>query len=414
MVCTVSSPRLDRPGQTPTALGRARSHARRRRRLPIAGVVLLFAGALTGVWYGYLHWLSRRVTVHFTRQGVAVPALQLTFFPDQLAFAAPSPPPPIGQLRLDGQTAVSLDAELVPERAVVRYSGPGVGTGFVFVRLGQDVPSIELRPGKVLHGRVGEPIGLWCYGWRCAGFRPVADAEVVLMGGGEHGIDLASARTDSDGRFTLEGIDGELDGLGLRARAKGFAIGHLALGRLVDGGDTGPVFALARTRAMTGKVILPASVVVTALRVLARGLPGVEATLASDGTFVLDHVPPGVEPRLVLHGLPPTLTHAPVRAQAGVALRIDVVPGAVVRGRVVDAETKAPLAGALVFCGEQDAVRADAHGCFELRQLLPGEVEIQAQWQVTDARRHTVQRAGRRRVSLASGKIMDEIVITID
>ncbi|MEO6597893.1 MAG: hypothetical protein ABIP94_24385 [Planctomycetota bacterium] len=377
-------------------------------------LALLACAIAALVWWGYRYWRSGRVTLHFERGDAAMPmpALELTVFPDQLAFGAPSPPPPLGQLQLASATSVALGRELVPEQAVVRYRGPGVGTGFVFVRLGQTLPAIQLRTGRLLQGRVAEPIGFWCYGWRCAGLQPVADAEVYLMGGGEHGIDLGSARTDAEGNFTIEGIDSELDGLGLRVRARGFAMSHQALGRIDD--ETWPIVALARTKPIVGRIVAPTELDIRALRVLARGLPGVEARPERDGTFRLDHVPIGLEPRLLLFGLPPTWTYATVRGQVDASVQVDIVPGAVARGRVVDATTQAALGGALVFYGDRDAVRADAAGNFELTHLRPGDVEIQAQLQVPTGRRRSVQRYGSLRVRLEPGSELNGIVVPID
>lgn len=396
--------------------------ARRRAPRPAAARPRLVAGLalgalLAGIGWWVLQWYARHhVTLAFTPPAGTAPALELSFYPDRLAFAAPSPPPSLGQQRLDGELAVTVGRELVPGRALVRYRGAGVGAGYLFVQLGANVPPVPLRPPASLRGRVGEPVGFWCFGWRSLGIAPIAGAEVVVMGGGEHGIDLATARTDADGRFAVTGFDGQLDGLGLRVRAPGFALAHLPLGRVdgVDGGDgPGPVVALARGVVLSGRVVVPPALDATALRVVARGLPGVDATPAADGAFVLDHVPAGVEPRLLLHGLPPQWTHLPARATPGAPLHLEVVPAAIVRGRVLDAATVRPLAGALVFCGEQEAVRADEDGRFELPQLLPGDVEVTAQWEFVDGRRRRTTWYGRRRVELSPGTVLDDLEILV-
>jgi len=382
------------------------------RRLPLVVWVLVGCGVATLGWYGYEHFRAGRLVISFVRHGAAVPDLALTFFPDQLAFAAPSPPPALGSLQLAGPS-VTVGRELVPGHAVVRYEGKQIGTGFVHVRLGQPLPPIELHEPKVLEGRVGEPIGVWCFGWRCPGFRPIAGAEVVAMGGGEHGIALATTRTDEQGRFRFADLDVAIAPLGLRVRAAGFAIAHLA----VPEGTAQPqpqIVALAATTSLRGKVVVPEGLDVKSLRVLARGLPGVEATPDADGQFTLDHVPPGVEPRLFVHGLGPLLGHAQARAMRGKAVQIDVVAAAVVRGRVVDGTTQSPLGGSLVFCGEGDAVRADDRGRFELTRLLPGAVEITAQWQIESKRRRPVVRTGHHRVQLGPGQVVEDFVVAID
>ncbi len=376
-------------------------------------LVLIAAG------FGGLAWLTmqlyarRHVTLAFAPAGSVVPALELTFFPDQLAFTTPSPPPALGQLHLDGATSVTVGSELVPGHGLVRYRGAGAGAGFVYVELGEPLPAVPLRPGISLCGCVGERVPLWCFGGLAVGMQPVAGAEVTVMGGGEHGIDLATALTDSSGSFTIDGIDGALDGLGLRVRAKGFAIAHQWLGRIGDGTRTFPVIALARTRARPGRVVVPGELDATRLRVLARGLPGVEATPAPDGTFVLDHVPPGITPGLLVYGLAPTWTHLPASAFAGSPIELEVVPAAVLRGRVLDAASARPLAGALVYCGDQAAVRTGGDGCFELARLLPGDVDIEAMWDFVDSRRRRTPWFGRRRVVLQPGEHPDRIDILV-
>jgi hypothetical protein len=168
----------------------------------LLGCVLLAIG-----WYGYRTYRAGRVEIAFLRAGAAVPDLHLTFYPERMAFAAPSPPAALGELDLHAALAVDVGRELVPDRAVVRYEGPGVGTGFLFVELGKEIPPIVLHESKSLRGRIGEPIGIWSFGWRCPGLVPVVGAEVLAMGGGEHGVVLATTRTDADGRFELPGLD---------------------------------------------------------------------------------------------------------------------------------------------------------------------------------------------------------------
>lgn len=375
-------------------------------------VTLLVAALLAGAWFGYLAWAERHVTLVFAG-GEAVPPLELTFFPDQLAFGAPSPPPALGERRLDGGSSLVVDGSLVPGHGLVRYRGDGIGTGFAFVELGGPTPTIRLRPPQTLRGRVGEPIGFWCFGWRCAGYRPIADAEIVVMGGGEHGVDLATARTDVDGRFVVAGFDGALDALGLRVRAKGYGIAHERIEDLGGRAGERALVALSPAPPRKGRLATPPGLDPTSLRVLARGLPGVEATPATDGTFTLDFVPSDVEARIVLHGLPDTFAMLPARTDRGGEVRVEVVAGAVVRGRVLDTANWRPVAGALVWCGDQEAVRTGADGRYELVRLPPGDVEVEAQWRPAGSRRSEPMRRGRRQIVLEPGRVHDNVDISI-
>jgi hypothetical protein len=405
----VATTRADARTQPPSR--RAREPRRPSPLRPVA-VVLLCAGGAAAVWLVMRAHAASHATLAFENVAGGVPPLELTFFPERLAFTAPSPPPPIGDLRLDGASSVTVAADLVPQRAVVRYRGPGIGTGYAHVELGAPLPPIKLRAPTPFAGRVGEPIGFWCFGWRCAGLQPVAGAEVVVMGGGEHGVPLASTATDADGRFVVEGVDASLEGLGLRVRAPGFALAHEPLGRVRAERTTYPVVALARARVCAGRVHAPPQLDLSRVHVLARGLPGVHTVPAADGHFVLDHVPLGVVPRVVLHGLPPTWTHDTVRV-GDTPLRIDVVPGAVVRGRVVDAETGRPLADALVWCGDHDPVRSGADGRYELARLLPGRVEIEAKWELVESPRRRTAFSGRAAVVLEPAREHADVDVPI-
>lgn len=375
--------------------------------------VLLIAAVLALGLLGVREWLQGRVTLTFVRSDGVIPELELTVFPDQLSFTMPSPPPPLGQVRLLGDTSVTFDGDLVPGRAVVRYSGEGVGSGVVFVELGQNVDPIPLASPRTIRGRVGEPIGFWTFGWRCAGLRPVNGAVVVALAGGERGIEVASTRSDEQGWFELSGIAIAVHPLSLRVRAAGYAINHIAID---DPAGTAPVVAAVQpTTAIEGSITAPESVDLTRLCVLARGLPGVQVYPSADGAFILDHVPPGVGPRLSVHGLDAFHGCAEVRASHGAVVELEVVAAAVVRGTVVDGKTGEPIAGALVFAGDAAAVRSGDDGTFELTRVLPGGVELTAQYRPkTKKRRREPVRYGRARVDLRGGETLDGIALTVD
>ena len=295
-------------GRVATTRSLESSRIARRRRKASKGrpflVTMLVAGLAIGAFVAYEAYADRHVTIAFANGSQPVPSLELTFFPEQLAFGSPSPPPAIGNCRVEDASEVVVGDNLVPGHGVVRYQGEGVGTGFAYVRLGQPAPTIQLRPPRTLSGRVGEAVGFWFMGWRCAGMRPVANAEVVVMGGGEHGIDLATTRTDDEGRFTVSGYDGELEALGLRVRAPGYALVHESLFGSLDHEGERAVIALTPAPIRRGQVQLDVDLDPASLRLLARGLPGVEATVNEDGTFAFDNIPAGVEARIIVHGLP--------------------------------------------------------------------------------------------------------------
>lgn len=383
--------------------------ARGWRRVPIAGWVLLACGLAALAWWLIDRVQSTRATLRFV--GAApTGGIELTFFPGQLAFAAPSPPPPLGQLTLTDATAVTVGPDLVPGRAFVRYRGEGIGAGYAVVESGRELPPIALHAPVAVQGRLGEALATWCFGWRCLGMTPVADAEVIVMGGGEHGVELGSARSDAEGRFRVEGVDAACGTLTLRIRAPGFAITHHELG---DSTDEPAIVPLSRGGTVSGRLEVPGGVDPTTLRVFARGLPGVDVRPGRDGAFALDHLPLGMQPWLLVAGTAPQFAYAPVRGIAGEPAHLVLVPGAIVRGRVVDRDTLATVAGALVYCGEGDAVYSDADGTFVLERLMPGSATIRAQWEGGD-RRHPRSKHGATDVRLAAGGDLSGLVVVID
>lgn len=375
-------------------------------------VTLLVAAVVGGSFLAYDVYDGSHVTLVFANGSQPVPPLELTFYPEQLAFNAPSPPPPIGAQELKDRSDIVVGDDLVPGHGVVRYRGDGVGAGFTYVRLGRKHPTIQLRPPKTLTGRVGEPIGFWFMGWRCAGIRPVANAEVVVMGGGEHGIDLATTRTDDDGHFTVTGFDGELDALGLRVRAPGYAIVHESLIGSDDHAGERAIIALTPAPLRRGKLQLDIDIDPTSLRMLARGLPGIEAVPQPDGTFAFDSMPSDVEARILVHGLPENCAQSTARTDLDGVAHVVVGPGAIISGRVLDHELQ-PVPSALVWIGDEPAISADASGRYRITRALPGNVTIKAQTELGKGRRARTLLGGRTVRLDPNGNHVD-IDITLD
>lgn len=384
-------------------------------RIPIsivAGVPLLL---IAGGWFGYRAWRQSLTILTFVPpDGMAAPELELTFYPDQLAFASRSPAAAIGRQRAPAGEVV-LDAALVADNVIVRYAGSGVGTGFVRVVPRRPGAPVLLRGPTRLRGRVGEPQGFFCFGLRALGLRAVVGARVLAMGGGEHGVLLGEAVTDAEGRYEIAGFAEGLPNLGVRVLAAGHAMQFVAT---TAGGDE-PTVALVATQPIAGKVALPPGVDPKALRVLAKGLPGVEAAVGDDGAFALDHVAPNLEPRLLVHGLPPSWTHAQVHAMPGDAnVAIAVVPAARVRGRVVDRNTLLPIAGAMVWHEHGPAgwvaVDADSDGRFELELAPAGSLLVRAQRYSEDALGNRETLFGERRIDIEAGKDVDGLVVRVD
>jgi hypothetical protein len=374
---------------------------------------LAVAGIAALVVLGYRAWRESRCELSFVpTAGLAVPALELTFFRDRISFVEPSPPPPIQVVWTDGDATTAVGGDAVPGRAVVRYRGAGVGAGFAYVQLGQPA-RIVLRPPAMLRGRVAEGVLFWCGAVRVPVCRPVVGAEIVVMGGGAHGVDLTTATTDSLGEFEIGGFDAGLDGLGLRVRSTGHVLVDRPLSeRHLERGQA-PLVVLERAARRRGRLEVPAGTDTSSWRVLARGLPGVEATPELDGVFVLDHVPRTLEARLVVHGLPPLLAQEPARTKIGSTAVVRVVPGAIVTGRVLDGANWLPVPGALVFVGDHEAVRTDDDGCYRLERILPGDVDVHAQHERRAANGRRDVRHGDRKATLEPGATHEGIDVLL-
>lgn len=385
-------------------------------KVPLSVWILAPIAIVTAGWLSFRAWKGSRTVVTFVGAGGApVPPLELQLFHEQLAFTAPSPPTPyFTQLLADGNEIV-FGADEVPQSALLRYSGKGIGVGFASITRGRPAEIRLAAPGSV-EGRVGTAAGLYAMGLRTLGMEPVVGARVVAMGGGEHGIALCESVTDAEGRFRLEGFSSDLPALGIRVLAKGYA---LAFSSQFLEADLSVVVPMLSTQSIRGRVTLPDGVSHERLRVLAKGLPGVESVVAADGSFELDHVGPTLEPRLLVHGLPTGLTHAQVNAHAGQeGIAIKVVPDVVIRGRVIERMRQSPMAGAMVWHDSGPnggvTVQADDDGRFEIRGAPAGQLMLRAQCTIRteDGEKETL--AGERSIAIEAGKELGEVVVRVD
>ncbi|MBK8099006.1 MAG: hypothetical protein IPK26_18015 [Planctomycetes bacterium] len=372
---------------------------------------------VVGAWWGWQQYRKSHAWMTFHRaDGRPVPGLVLTFYPDTMSFAAPSPRPPFGEVALAaGDGAVSVGRELVPGTAFLRYRGDGIGTGYASVGLGND-SAVELQPAARLQGRIGETGKAFVFGWRNFLLRPIADAAITGFGGGEHGVPLVEARSDADGRFELRDFDASMVTLGLRVLKPGYA---MAWQEWECGGTGGPVIALTRTEPIRGRLLLPADLPTDGLQLLARGLPGVATSIAADGAFALDHVTPGLLPKLLVHGLPPAWTHLESRGQVGgPPIEIKILRSGVVRGYVLDLVSQRPLAGAMVWHRHgptgMTAVKSQADGGFTIDRIPPGELTLGAHWEELRPGRKAISLAGQRVFEVQEGQQIADVIIRVE
>lgn len=385
--------------------------------MPLSVWILLPVAVASVGWFSFRAWKASRTVVTFTRaDGGAPPRVELQLFREQLSFASPSPPVPYAtRFTEPGENSIVLGPEDIDGSAVLRYSGDGVGIGYATLARGRQ-HEIALAPAVATEGRVGTTSGIFAMGLRTLGMEAIAGARVIGMGGGEHGVALCETVTDAEGRFRLDGFAADLPSIGIRVLAKGCALAFS--NQFVEPGIS-VVVPMLPTTPLRGRVRLPQGISTSGLRVLAKGLPGIEARLMEDGSFEMDHVPPNLEPRLLVHGLPAGFTHAQVNAHAGQDdVAIAVVADVEVRGRVVERMRQLPMGGAMVWhdCGPAGGVKvkADGDGRFSIRGAPPGELLLRAQCEVRteDGEKETL--SGERKLVLEAGNDPGEVIVRID
>ena len=85
--------------------------------------------------------------------------------------------------------------------------------------------------------------------------------------------------------------------------------------------------------------------------------------------------------------------------------------GAVVKGRVLG-DYLQPKPGALVWIGQQTAVRTDEDGRFELPNQLPGPQRITAQWK--PKRRRAKPWLATKKLTLAGGQVLERVELLLE
>jgi murein DD-endopeptidase MepM/ murein hydrolase activator NlpD len=272
-----------------------------------------------------------------------------------------------GRFRIDG---------VAPGRYVATafHGGlaPGASPGFE-VRSAADTGgiAIELSPGVIVHGRVLGPSGA------VAGARVSAEE-----GSGESIHSVGKATTDASGRFELRPLAGEVT---LSVAAVGFGAAERRVALVARGMVSGrreENFELAAQNAEIEGLVVDASglpVRGASVRIVAGPVRGRRAASDGSGRFSLPLVPDG---RYELEASSPQ--HPPTRARAatGERTRIALASGGAFSLAVLDAQSRAGLAGVRIEAtgpgGARAAALTDAGGRAELRPLAAGRWRIRA------------------------------------
>ncbi|MBI5852342.1 MAG: carboxypeptidase regulatory-like domain-containing protein [Planctomycetes bacterium] len=293
----------------------------------------------------------------------------LEFFAYDRAPSAPSPMPSLGRCDTGARGRARVDIELPDGGLVVRVSSSDCGIGYGFVEGDGHALRVELAPPHRVEGRVHSRDG-----------RALADARVQVFGGGPRGVLLVETRTDATGSFVVDSISSKLTAWTVRAFADGHAIGSVTW-ECDD--DLGPSVVLDPTKPLRGRIVAQESIPLDGLELRVLNLPGVVARVAADGSFELAQLPPPPTTAYsVVAGLPPGWTFERTALVAGSDVTIRLVREERVQGRVVDAASGAPVAGARVFHEHGPmcvaATRSEADGSFELGLVPPGRIVLRA------------------------------------
>jgi hypothetical protein len=284
--------------------------------------------------------------------------------------SSPSPPPrrpEQGRRARAWAAALCLTLALVPGGPAVR---PSTGTPAGLAAPGEPgraAPSPADAAEERIAGRVVDPRGTGIAGARVRAIREPGDAP---PGGVAPGDDAREIATDAVGAFALGLPRGRWL---IRAAGTGFS----DTATVVDVPGSGEItLTLAAVGRIAGQVFgvdgapAPADIVLAGSGVW----PARTVRAGADGRFVLEAVPPGIyevqargesgsaEPRRGLE----------IAAGGRAILSFHLAPGETMLGRVVDAETEAPIASAEIVVMEEAlgvaprALRTSADGSFRI------------------------------------------------
>ena len=232
---------------------------------------------------------------------------------------------------------------------------------------GELVHDVALTAGAVLRGRVADGAGA-----------PIAGAVVAVRDGPGH----APTTTDGDGCFAIAGFSpgGAHVGVSLRVRAEGWRpVRAHGLPLDEDAVVTMVPAAIARGRVVsaTGEALHGG---IAFVRMVESGDRSAVVDLEPDGRFELE-LPDASGPFEVyaeavghLPGRSTAVAHVSGRPAYDVDVTLEA--GHALRGRVVDAETGAPIAGARIERNSTVVATTNARGDFEAIRLPSGDLRL--------------------------------------
>jgi protocatechuate 3,4-dioxygenase beta subunit len=269
------------------------------------------------------------------------------------------------------------------------HQGQSVGAGPVRMPLSEPFPDeleVRLPPERLIEGRVLDPAG-----------RPARGLSLTAIDSETKGV-CAQARTDGAGAFRLRGLGDAIYRLSVEAPADARAPKDLQ----AAGGTAGLVVRLLPAVAAWITVLDPdgapvSGAIVRTSRVEdAASVDSIGSSSDNDvycdprGRARLAHLEPGVPLMLTVAVSGGSLRYGPVPwTPADTTVRL--ARPLTVRGRVLDPQGRPVPEAAVLYASDswkQARARTDAEGAFEITDLSPGEIEIQAGLQTEREREH--------------------------
>ena len=296
--------------------------------------------------------------------------------------SAASPTPQIGVYDLEPDGSLTLPADEIGDRALVRMAVSGHGIAYGVIEPGAEVLPLRLGQPMQVEGRVIDTAGV-----------PVAGALIQVLGGGARGVLLTEVETDAEGKFAVGGVSDTVRSWSFRVLARDYELGQIDwLSR--DGERI--EFTLNPSPPAQGRLVLDGTAAGSEapplgdLELRIHHLPSVTARTRDDGRFSVHHLP--TAPRfahVLVPDLPRGWTYRRTALRSGDTRDVLLQPAQQLRGRVVNGHTNGGVAGAVVYHehgpnGIESAV-CDGDGRFVLDRVPFGPVEVFADVMVSRA-----------------------------
>lgn len=284
-----------------------------------------------------------------------------------------SPMPSLGTVSLSGPDELEFAGSDYPKSIQVLLEVEGYGRDYISLEIGQRRPgAIKLAPPRKIRGRIVQRDG-----------EPIADAEVLALGGGSRGVVLDSARTGTDGRYELGGVSERVSFVSLRVLKPGFALAERE--HWPDAAASEPAaktdFELIPVPPVEGLLRMPEDFVPSGLHISVLACPGVRCRVDKEGHFLLHHLEAKSQYRVLAQGLPEGFTQRKLLVRPGTRAQLEILPAVTLKGRVQSTLLRRGIRGVSLWHentnrGRVERCITDDDGAFSLPMVPVGAVEV--------------------------------------